>query len=170
MPCDICDYTGPGPCPNCTGPEAQANARIAELEAERNKALEERDHNLFELRDYMAALDRAELRLAVAVGALEKLSRRHEGWEKAMGPCVCEAHVEARKIIAASLPESAKAYREVVERHEKLLPAWKTFKHELWHALCTNDEPYYEAAVVDALIRGDDEALAKLEDIQKTPP
>lgn len=30
---------------------------------------------------------------------LARLSNRHAGYEHAMGPCICEAHVEAREIL-----------------------------------------------------------------------
>ncbi len=31
--------------------------------------------------------------------ALQALAKRHEGWEHGCGPCVCEAHEQARVVI-----------------------------------------------------------------------
>lgn len=49
-------------------------------------------------------LAESEATVTALVSALRDLSAQHEGWQHGMGPCVCEAHEAARKLLATLDP------------------------------------------------------------------
>jgi hypothetical protein len=69
--------------------------------------------------------------------ALAALSRRHEGWQRGMGPCVCAEHEAARKLlagVAAVEPSNAPA-EDALVKYGRHTPSCATQPHWNHHPL-----------------------------------